>query len=132
MKGNYLEIIKAYIDSSKSFIQLSSAGLALPVVLHSQVLGLFRQTAGYNRLVLSFVLLSWLCFLASIAAGTLYQYAAIKSVEYEAAPTETYVPQVLSYLIERRGPGVAYGVMVIAFYLGAVFVVTYSFIAVTT
>jgi hypothetical protein len=73
-----------------------------------------------------------LSFLAAIAAGTLYQYAAIKSVEYEAAPAETYVPRVLSYQIERRGPGVASGMMVIAFYMGAVFVVIYSFIAVTT
>jgi hypothetical protein len=95
------------------------------------VLGLFRQNAGYNRLVLSIVLLSWLCFLTCIGAGTLYQYAAIKSVEYESAATETYVSPVLKYLVERRGPGTAYGVMVIGFYIGAIFVVTYSFMAVT-
>jgi hypothetical protein len=69
-----------------------------------------------------------LCFLASIAAGTWYQYSAIKFAEFETEPNTTYVPFYSKYLVEKRGPGVAYGAKLIAFYAGAVCVVVYSLI----
>jgi len=123
-----IEITKLYIDSAKSFVQLSSAGLALPVVLSSKILGLFRSTQQFNHFSLAFICLSWGCFLVAIGAGVLYQYAAVKFLEYEA-DNETYVPRALQSLVNDRGPGVAFGVMTVAFYAGAVSVVIYSLIA---
>jgi hypothetical protein len=128
MEKTVLEFIKAYIDNAKTIIQLSSAGLALPAVLHSQVIGLFHRSERHSLVEVLFIVLSWLCFLASIAAGTWYQYSAIKFAEFETEPNTTYVPFYSKYLVEKRGPGVAYGAKLIAFYAGAVCVVVYSLI----
>lgn len=120
-----MEIIKLYLDGAKSFVQLSSAGLALPVVLNSNVLGIFHTTPRFGYFQLVFICISWLCFLLAIAAGVLYQYAAVKFVEYES-DSETYVPFALKPFVKGIGPGLAYGAMVLAFFVGAVSVVVYS------
>jgi hypothetical protein len=117
------ELILAYVDGAKSFVQLSSAGLVVPVVLRSEVLGLL----GSHPSVVVFLLACavWLAFLTAIGAGLLYQYAAIKFLEYQSDP-KTFVPARLHDLVVVRGPGVAYGWMVVAFYAGALFLVFYS------
>jgi hypothetical protein len=129
---NELELIKAYIDSTKTFVQLSSAGLLAPVVLKSNVIGLFQKGDQYSVFELTFVCLSWIFFLAAIGAAVLYQYVAIKFVEYHSEPSRTYVPRILETLVKVRGPGLAYGAMVVSFYGGAVTVVLYSFAAIFT
>jgi hypothetical protein len=127
-----LELMKAYVDTAKSFVQLSSAGLALPLVFSSQLLGLFGRTTSQSGAVTPlsegvriWVIASWACFLITIGAGTFYQYAAIKSAEEEIDPSGVYITKILRPLI-TTGPGLAYGVMVIFFYLGAVSVIVYS------
>ena len=126
-KDSMLETMKLYLEGSKSFVQLSSAGLALPVVLKSSIFGLFGKTGQFSSLQLTIVCLSWMCFLVSIGAGVLYQYVAVKFIESESHPKKTYVPSILKGLV--REPGRAYGVMVVAFYAGAVSVVVYSLAA---
>lgn len=125
-----LEIIKAYIDGAKSFINLCSAGLILPLVLTTDVMGLFNDTQELSLFVLVFISISWLSFLVSIGSGVLYQYTAVKFIEYLNSPETTFVPKLLKYLVQIRGPGVAFGVMVISFYVGAISVVIYSFAAI--
>lgn len=120
-----IEIMKLYLDGAKSFVQLSSAGLALPVVLNSNVLGLFHIPSRFSYFQLTFICISWFCFLVAIVAGVLYQYAAVKFVEYES-DSRTYVPFVLKPFVKGLGPGLAYGTMVLAFFGGAVSVVVYS------
>ena len=119
--------MKLYIEGSKSLVQLSSAGLALPVVLKSTIFGLFGKTGQFSSLQLTIVCLSWVCFLVSIAAGVLYRYVAVKFIEVESNPERTYVLGILKGLVDA--PGWAYGVMVVAFYAGAVSVVVYSLAA---
>jgi hypothetical protein len=123
-----IEIMKLYLDGTKSFVQLSSAGLALPIVLSSKVIDLFRTSGHFNHLSLTFVCISWACFLTSIGAGALYQYVAVKFLEYEG-DKQTYVPGTIQWLVKGLGPGVAYGAMVVAFYGGAISVVIYSLTA---
>ena len=124
-----LETMKAYIDTSKTFIQLSSGGLVLPLVIRTQVLNLFRSDGTYRPTALILICASWVCFLLAIGAAVLYQYAAVKFVEYHENPKATYVPRMLAGLIQRSGPGVAYGVMVATFYVGAILAVLYSYAA---
>ena len=88
-KDSMLETMKLYIEGSKSFVQLSSAGLALPVVLKSNIFGLFDKTGQFSSLQLMVVCLSWVCFLVSIAAGVLYQYVAVKFIESESDAART-------------------------------------------
>lgn len=61
----------------------SSAGLALPMVIRSKVINLFRGAEHFNRLSLTFICISWVCFLSAIGTGALYQYVAVKFLEYE-------------------------------------------------
>ncbi len=125
-----LETMKAYIDTTKTFIQLSSGGLVLPLAIKTQVLNLFRTDGTYNQIALILICVSWFCFLLAIGAGALYQYGAVKFVEEHDNPQATYVPSLLSCLVHgKNGPGPAYGVMLAAFYIGAILVVFYSFAA---
>src|SRR5262245_32375863 len=110
-----VEIMRLYIDGAKGFVQLSSAGLVLPSVLKSNVIGLFGKPGDFGRLELLFICVSWVFFLAAIGSGVLYQYVAVKFLEYEADPDGTYVAPVLERLVKVEGPGVAYGVMAVAF-----------------
>lgn len=121
-----LEIIKAYISSAESFVKLSTGGLVLPIALKSQVFGLFGLTGTLPPVARVLVCASWLMFLTTIASGVLYEYSAVKWLEYRSDPTSTYVPRLLTYLIVEGGPGVAYGIMAVTFYVGAVTVVLYS------
>jgi hypothetical protein len=123
-----LDTMKAYIDTTKTFIQLSSGGLVLPLAIRTQFLELFHTHSTFAPATLVLACASWLCFLVAIGAGALFQYAAVKFVEYEASPSTTHVPRVLNYLVREKGPGVAYGIMISAFYLGAILVVLYSFV----
>ncbi len=122
-------ILLGYISSAKSIIQLSSAGLVVPVVLKSKVLALFGQGKKMPTVALVFIIISWGMFLIAIGAGSLYEYAAIKYVEYRSDPKGTFVPRLLKPLVIERGPGIAYGLMIIAFYVGAIAVVVYSALA---
>jgi hypothetical protein len=114
------EIAKAYIESSRAFVQLSSAGLVVPITLNM----LDHQELQQPRMMLG-VCASWIAFLVSIGAGVLYQYAAIKTVEHRNDPAHTFVPWFLRRMVERESPGYAYGVMVAGFYLGALCLVGY-------
>jgi hypothetical protein len=125
-----LDTMKAYIDTTKTYIQLSSGGLVLPLAIKTQVLNLFRSGGSYSGVVLGLIIVSWVCFLVAIAAAALYQYAAVKFVEYHQNRQATYVSGPLKRLIHsKNGPGVAYGVMFAAFYSGAILVVLYSLAA---
>ena len=129
---NVLELIKVYIDSARAFIQLSSAGLLAPVILKSNIFGLFQKEDEYSGFELMFVCLSWIFFLLAIGAGILYQYVAIKFAEYRLDPKGTYVPHLFEALVKTHGPGWVYGLMVVSFYGGAIAVVLYSSIAIFT
>ena len=124
-----LDTMKAYNDTTKTFIQLSSGALVFPLVIRTQVLELFRSDGNYGSTALILICISWFCFLLAIGAGALYQYAAVKFVEYHQNPNATHLPRPLSWICKGNGPGVAYGVMVAAFYIGAILVVLYSYIA---
>ena len=127
-----LEIMSLYIDGAKGFVQLSSAGLVLPSVLKSNVIGFFGKADESGHLEMLFICVSWACFLVAIGTGILYQYVAVKFIEYEADPHGTYVPPALEGVVKVNGPGVIYGAMVVAFYVGAISVVAYSLAAFLT
>jgi hypothetical protein len=73
-----LDTMKAYIDTTKTFIQLSSGALVLPLAIKAQVLNLFRSDGTYRPTALILICASWFCFLLAIGAGALYQFPQIK------------------------------------------------------
>ena len=67
------EIVKAYIESAKSFVQLSSAGLVAPIALKQ----VWSSSNGSKFLLGKFGLVSMVLscslFFLSIGAGALFQ-----------------------------------------------------------
>jgi hypothetical protein len=116
------DLILAYVDGTKSFVQLSSAGLLVPIAIRSEALGFLHLQGTASRAYIGLTCVSWLLFLVAIGAGLLYQYAAIKFLEHQS-DERAYVPRLLRSLVLVRGPGIAYGVMVSTFYAGAISVI---------
>jgi hypothetical protein len=112
---NSKAIMKLYIDSANSYIQLSIGVLILSVVFKEKILGEIGHFQKGGLLIVS-----WIFLLVSIGAASLYQYLAIKYLEiiYNLPRAKGILPE----YIEQK-PGVIYGVMLICFYSGAIFFV---------
>ena len=105
-------IIQMYIDSAKTYAQLSVGALALSIGFMERVMG------DKPKLPTSRVLIcSWACFLTSIGAGALYQYCAVKYLDVLADGAQN-ISANLRYFAER--PGTLYGTMLVTFCLGAI------------
>jgi hypothetical protein len=72
-----LEMTKAFCDTAKSYVQMSSAGLALPFLFVEIVLGKTQSETGLGYLPLP-LLASWVLFLLSIGCGLIYQWLAMR------------------------------------------------------
>ena len=107
-------VIPLYIDSAKTYMQLSAGALALSIAFKEKVLG---QISGLKVGIL--MLSSWLMFLLAIGASALYQYVAVKLLD----SLSPYPGAVWGLKTLVDSPGKAYGVMLFAFYLGAILLV---------
>jgi hypothetical protein len=104
-------IMKAYIDSAKNFVQLSTGALVLSVTFHQQVLGESGRVKMDGAL-----LASWGAFVLAIGCGAFYQYLAIKYLDArtESAGKPGPIPERL-----RENPGIVFGAMLVLFFAGA-------------
>jgi len=76
-----LEITKAFCDTAKSYIQISAAALALPIVFTQALLGKEAAEKGIRAVGLPCSLvLSWISFLLAIGLGLAYQWLAIRAL----------------------------------------------------
>jgi hypothetical protein len=119
--------VEAYRDSARTFIQLSSAGMAVPFFLIDKMEYLPEHVAqpGARHILLLLLGSSWVCFLISIASGAMFQYVGIKYTEVVSIP-DTYVPAYLQKMMYDWGPGVVYGVMLATFVLGGFVLSAYA------
>lgn len=118
------EIIRGYVDTAKTYIQLSSGGLALPLILTEKL-----RRDGMNAVAMTgaawyVVVSTWAAFLVAVVSGAFFQFAAAKFVEREIDPN-AYLPGVFAWVVER-GPGQLLNVTVLSFVIGAIGVVVYS------
>ncbi len=106
-------IMTLYIDSAKTYVQLSTGVLALSITFVQKILGGDPPLRNPPWLALG----SWIAFLIAIGGGALYQYLAIKYLDAKSdhPGARGLLPQ---QLVED--PGLVYGLMVVAFYVGAV------------
>jgi hypothetical protein len=114
-------VMPLYIDTAKTYAQLSVGALALTIVFKEKVLG------EVGRLRINVLLVaSWLCFLIAIAASAYYQWVAVRLIQYymnQSVGDDTlYFPLSVPWL----WPGYAYGVMVAAFFVAAMLLVLTS------
>jgi hypothetical protein len=73
-----LEMTKAFCDASKSYVQVSSAGLAVPLLFKEAMLGKTQSEIGLLGSVPWTLISSWGLFLFSIACGLVYQWLSMR------------------------------------------------------
>ena len=89
------EFTKLFIDSSKTYVQLSTGALVFSITFVRDVL----KNAEYG-----FLRWSWASFVISIGCGSAYQYLAVKYIQNGSAP---------GWVVEM-----AFGAMLVSFYAG--------------
>ena len=131
-----VDLIKAFCETAKTYIQISSAALALPMLFTQAVLG--KEAAERGLLAVGVprsLVLAWISFLLAIGFGLAYQWLAIRLMwdelhrgqiteQNRAQPgfrTTRWVPQLRS--LNRS---FLYGCMLVFFYLGAILFVVFS------
>jgi len=108
------EIMSLYMDTAKSFINISSAALGLTVIFREKISGL-SPGVYVNR----FMIASWVCFLGAICCGVFYQYMAVNFLDfYSLEPGSIYF---FNFFI--KNPGYIYGAMLIFFILASILLV---------
>jgi hypothetical protein len=111
------DIITMYVDTAKTYMNLSSAALALTIAFREKIVG-----ARPGSRVSALLVASWLSFLVTIAFSAVYQYLAVKFLDsVSCAPGPI---QFAEYLV--RHPGKVYGLMLVAFFVSACILVLAS------
>ncbi len=123
------ELVKAYCDTAKSYIQISSAALALPLLFTQAWFGERAAKAGFLSMgVPGSLIAAWISFLIAIAFGLAYQWLIVRRLwdklnrdHLTPANAEEWgvAPALLVPKLEWLDRSYLYGGMVIFFYLGA-------------
>ncbi len=82
-----LEMTKAFCDTAKSYVQISSAALALPLLFQEAMLGKIRSEKGLLGSCPRPLIVSWVFFLVAILCGLLYQWTAVGSISQGSPDT---------------------------------------------
>ena len=107
-------VITLFIDTSKTFLKLSTGALALTITLREKIIG---DKPGTQ--VSKLMLWSWAFYLFAIGSSALYQYCAVKYVDsFSRVPGATVIPERL-----KGNPGYIYGAMLVFFLLGSLFLI---------
>jgi hypothetical protein len=72
-----LEMTKAFCDTAKGYVQISAAGLAVPLILSQAIHGEGQGKTALADIPWS-LLGCWAMFLVSICCGLLYQWLAVR------------------------------------------------------
>jgi hypothetical protein len=118
-------VIPLYIESARTYSQLSIGAIALTVTFREKVLA----QQGKMRIG-PLLFASWSSFLAAIGASAWYQYVAVKLIEVISRDPAQFITEDIEFefplSVSLLWPGYAYGVMVTSFFLGAVLLVIAS------
>jgi hypothetical protein len=133
-----IDLVKAQCETAKSYIQISSAALALPILFINAWFGERAAKAGFHVMGVPWSLgAAWLSFLLAIGFGLAYQWLIIRRLwdklhrdhltpdnaeDWAAAPAAV-VPK-----LEWLDRSYLYGGMVICFYVGACLFVLFTWV----
>ncbi len=120
-------VCSLYIDSAKTYTQLSTGALVLSLAFAADFL---KQTKP--QLLHDWpILVAWCCWLLAVLCGVTYQYCAIKYLETIANDNKLlYFDRTWSSLVPKAltdNPFRLYGSMLFLFYLG---LLVFSYVAV--
>lgn len=114
------KIMQMFCDNARAYMQLSGAALALTLTFSHQILHIPEDQNVAN----GWMVTMWICFLAAIVLGAFYQYLAVK-----------YLESLLDSNFYRGAAwlqaGTVYGIMLAAFYGGAVIFTVYAIVRLT-
>ena len=130
------ELTKAFCDAAKTYIQISSAALALPLLFTQALFGKNIAEAGLQASGLPWSLIgAWVCFLLAIAFGLSYQWLATRRL-WDQLHSDHITPENAKQWGFRATPTIPtfegvnrsflYGAMVGFFYLGAILFVVFA------
>ena len=109
-------IMPLYIESAQQYLQLSIGALALSIAFKEKVLG----EEGQKNV--SFILAaSWVLYLFTIGASSLYQYAAVKDLRYVSE-----YPGDITFLQRIIGPSELFGFMLFFFFFASTLLIVAS------
>ena len=73
------DIVNAFNEAAKSYIQISSAALALPILFAEAILGKNAAEKGLRSAGVPYTLYAaWCFFLLAIAFGLIYQWSSVR------------------------------------------------------
>jgi len=75
-----LNMTNAFCDTAKSYVQISSAALALPLIFTEAIFGKNAVEQGLRLHRPGLLYAAWVCFLIAIGLGLAYQWASIRRV----------------------------------------------------
>jgi hypothetical protein len=108
------KIMQMFSDNAKTYVQLSSAALAVTLTFTREVLHLSADMAASKPLIVM-----WCCFVLAILAGAFYQFLAVK-----------YLERTLTWEYDKTwewlNPGSIYAVMLLSFYSGTILFTVYA------
>ena len=111
------KVMSMFSDNAKTYIQLSGAALLLTLTFSDRILHLPKEANLAN----GWMITVWICFLVAIVTGAFYQFLAVKLLD-----------GLLDWAYDRTWdwlePGYVYGVMLAAFYGGAIIFTIYAVI----
>jgi hypothetical protein len=108
-------VMEMYSDNAKTYIQISGAALGLTLTFAHKILHIPESASIVN----GWTVATWCCFLLTILAGAFYQYLAVKTLD---ALLEWEYEGFWDWL----EPGIVYGIMLAAFYGGAILFTVYG------
>lgn len=111
------KVMSMFSDNAKTYIQLSGAALVLTITFAHEILHI---PVG-QKIADLWMILMWACFLLAIISGAFYQYLATKYLE-------TIIDWEHSSAWSWLEAGTIYGVMLAAFYGGAVIFTVYAIV----
>jgi hypothetical protein len=74
------EIVKSFGETAKNYIQISSAGLALPLFFTQAIFGKRADNGLIHIGSPGFLYVAWFCFLLAIGCGLVYQWLSVRRV----------------------------------------------------
>lgn len=113
------KVFKHYIDSAKSYIQLSTGALALSVFFTEKII-----VASLAKLFEYYLFWAWSFWLAAILAGAGYHYFAVKRLENIGYELGLFRKPLVRGCV--KDPGWIYGLMLVFFYGAALFFIAYA------
>jgi hypothetical protein len=99
-----------YIDSAKTYLQLSTFALGFSLAVLEKLRGKRRETGRDSLLILS-----WLGFMFTVGLSSFYQYLAVKFLDQKSSNPGSLGLIPAGWV---RAPGYFYAAMLISFYIG--------------